>query len=106
MHSVRRCELGSRRIDRWQHDRQPVKQRRAKCDALSWTLLGLADRHSPERLEAACRRAIEAGDPTYRTVKGIIVAGAEAAPAPEPVGSDTPALLHGPEALVGAGVES
>jgi len=38
-------------------------------------------------------------------VKGILVAGAEAAPAPELVGSDTPAFLHGPEALVGAGVQ-
>ncbi len=67
-------------------------------------ILGLAGRHSPERLEAACRRAMEAGDPTYRTVKGILAAGTEAAPEPEPVGSDTPAFLHGPQALVGAGV--
>ena len=39
------------------------------------------------------------------TVKGILVAGTEASPAPEPTGSDTPAFLHGPEALVGAGVQ-
>ena len=68
-------------------------------------VLRLADRHSPGRLEAACRRALEAGDPSYRTIKGILAAGAEAPPNPEPVGADTPAFLHGPEALVGAGVE-
>jgi transposase len=67
-------------------------------------VLRLADRHSPERLEAACLRAIEAGDPSYRTVKGILAAGAEAAASPEATGSDTPAFLHGPEALVGTGV--
>ena len=67
-------------------------------------ILGLAGRHGPGRLEAACRRAMEAGDPTYRTVKGILVAGTEVSPPAEPVGCDTPAFLHGPEALVGAGV--
>ena len=67
-------------------------------------ILGLAGRHGPGRLEAACRRAMEAGDPTYRTVKGILVAGTEVSPPAEPVGCDTPAFLHGPEVLVGAGV--
>ncbi len=33
-------------------------------------VLGLADRHSPERLDRACRKALDAGDPSYRTVKG------------------------------------
>ena len=37
----------------------------------------LADKHGAERLDAACRRAIEIGDPEYRTVKGILVAGTE-----------------------------
>jgi transposase len=68
-------------------------------------ILGLAERHSPERLEAACRRAIEAGDPSYRTVKGILVAGAESVPAGEPMGSDTPAFLHGAEMLMDPGVQ-
>jgi transposase len=40
-------------------------------------VIGLADRHDTNRLEAACARAINAGDPSYRTVKGILVAGAE-----------------------------
>jgi transposase len=69
-------------------------------------ILGLATRHGPARLEAACRRAIEAGDPSYRTVKGILAAGAEVGPEPEEAGAETPAFLHGPEALVGSGVES
>jgi transposase len=63
-------------------------------------VIGLADRYTPERLEMACRRAIMVGDPGYRTVKGILVAGTErdgdtrsqAAPA-------TPAHLHGPATL-------
>jgi hypothetical protein len=69
-------------------------------------VLGLASRHGPARLEAACRRAIAAGDPSYRTVKGILAAGAEADPEPEEAGSETPALLHGAEALVGTGVQA
>ena len=40
-------------------------------------VLGLADKHTPQRLEAACAKAIAVGDPSYRTVKGILVAGTE-----------------------------
>ena len=40
-------------------------------------VIGLADRHDPSRLEAACAKAITAGDPSYRTIKGILAAGAE-----------------------------
>ena len=40
-------------------------------------VVGLADRHDPSRLEAACAKAITAGDPSYRTVKGILAAGTE-----------------------------
>jgi hypothetical protein len=45
-------------------------------------ILGLAGKHGAARLEKACARAIEVGDPTYRTVKGILAAGTEADPAP------------------------
>ena len=38
-------------------------------------VLGLADKHQPGRLEAACAKAAAAGDPSYRTVKGILAAG-------------------------------
>ena len=40
-------------------------------------MIGLADKHDPARLEAACAKAIAAGDPSYRTVKGILAAGTE-----------------------------
>ena len=38
-------------------------------------VLRLADTHTPHRLEAACGRALLVGDPTYRTIKGILAAG-------------------------------
>ncbi|MGH3276377.1 MAG: IS21 family transposase, partial [Streptosporangiaceae bacterium] len=40
-------------------------------------VLGLADKHQPGRIEAACAKAAAAGNPSYRTVKGILAAGAE-----------------------------
>ena len=42
-------------------------------------VIGLADRHDPSRLEAACAKAIAAGDPSYRTIKGILATGAKPA---------------------------
>ena len=44
-------------------------------------VVGLADRHDPSRLEAACAKAIAAGDPSYRTIKGILAAGTDREPA-------------------------
>ena len=38
-------------------------------------LLGLARRYPPERLEAACVRALHYGDATYRRLKRILEAG-------------------------------
>jgi hypothetical protein len=40
-------------------------------------VIRLADKHGAERLDTTGRRAIEIGDPEYRTVKGILVAGTE-----------------------------
>jgi transposase len=40
-------------------------------------VVGLAERHDTARLEAACARAVTVGDPSYRTIKGILAAGAE-----------------------------
>ncbi len=40
-------------------------------------VLRLGQRHGDARLEAACARALEVGDPSYRTVKGILAAGTE-----------------------------
>jgi hypothetical protein len=63
-------------------------------------VLGLADRHGPHRLEAACARAMAAGDPSYRTVKGILAAGAETDPNPPAAGdAGAAAFLHGPSQL-------
>ncbi len=62
-------------------------------------VLGLADKHTAARLDAACRRAIDVGDPGYRTVKGILVAGTEADGHTEPAVPSAPAHLHGPHSL-------
>lgn len=63
-------------------------------------VVGLAERHGAERLDAACARALAAGDGSYRTVKGILAVGAEADPAAEtPRAVDAPAHLRGPAGL-------
>jgi hypothetical protein len=67
-------------------------------------VVGLADRHGAERLEAACRRALAVGDPSYKTVRGILAAGTEndgeTAPETPPA---APAHLHGPQRLFDVG---
>jgi hypothetical protein len=35
-------------------------------------LLRLNEKYGQERLEAACQRALDYGDPAYKTVKGIL----------------------------------
>jgi transposase len=60
-------------------------------------VIGLADRHDPGRLEAACAKAIAAGDPSYRTVRGILAAGAERDQLPAAAGDGgAAAFLRGP----------
>jgi transposase len=60
-------------------------------------VIGLADKHDPSRLEAACAKAIAAGDPSYRTVRGILAAGAERDRLPAAAGDGgAPAFLRGP----------
>ncbi len=70
-------------------------------------VIGLADKYSAERLDAACARAVAVGDPSYRTVKGILVAGTDAEP---PAEADevpsAPAHLHGPLRLFDTGEAS
>ncbi len=58
-------------------------------------VLRLADRHDHARLDAACARALEVGDPAYRTVKGILTAGTEHEGTPTSGVSDAPAHLRG-----------
>lgn len=63
-------------------------------------VLGLADRHGADRLEAACARAIAVGDPSYRTIKGVLAVGAEHPPGHSgPRAADVPAFLRGPQHL-------
>jgi hypothetical protein len=61
-------------------------------------VVGLADRHDPSRLEAACAKAITAGDPSYRTIKGILAAGTDRdVPVAAAAGDGgAGAFLHGP----------
>jgi transposase len=60
----------------------------------------LADRYEAERLDAACRRALAVGDPSYKTVKGILAAGTEGDGDERPEKPPAaPAHLHGPEQL-------
>jgi transposase len=60
-------------------------------------IIGLADKHAPGRLEAACAKATAAGDPSYRTVKGILAAGTERDQLPAAAGNGgAAAFLRGP----------
>ncbi len=67
-------------------------------------VVGLADKYDAVRLDAACHKALAAGDPSYKTVKGILVAGVELDEEGEAQSPpDAPAHLHGPERLFGIG---
>ena len=66
----------------------------------------LAERYPPERLEAACARALAVGDASYRTIKGILAAGTEADGTEAPKAPSAPAHLHGPAGLFGEGEAS
>jgi hypothetical protein len=60
-------------------------------------VIGLADRHDLSRLEAACAKAVTAGDPSYRTIKGILAAGTERDQTVAAAGDGgAAAFLHGP----------
>jgi hypothetical protein len=63
-------------------------------------VLRLGAKHGDGRLEAACRRALAAGDPSCKTVKGILAAGTEHEGIQLPLpGIDVPAWLRGPAAF-------
>jgi transposase len=64
-------------------------------------VLRFGQKYGDDRLEAACRRAIDAGDPSYKTVKGILAAGTERLPMQTRLAVDAPAWLHGPAAFEG-----
>lgn len=63
-------------------------------------ILNLVGKYSDARLEAACRKATAAGDPSYRTIRNILAAGLEDIEADRPTGdAGAPAFLHGPAGL-------
>jgi transposase len=64
-------------------------------------IIRLRDTYGDDRLDAACARALAVGDPRYRTVKGILVAGTEHGDdltAQHSVAT-APAMLRGPDAF-------
>jgi transposase len=62
-------------------------------------IVRLADTYGESRLDAACALALSVGDPSYRTVKGILAAGREQIEDEPPAAPNAPAHLHGPETL-------
>jgi hypothetical protein len=66
-------------------------------------LLKLGQQYGPERLEAACRRAIAFDDPSYITVKGILRKGLEQeAPPDEPTAPPATTFVRPLTELVGS----
>jgi len=66
-------------------------------------IIGLAARPGvgTARLEAACDRALTVGDPSYRTIKGILAAGTETpTPTTTTTAASAPAFLRGPDELL------
>lgn len=62
-------------------------------------IIRLRDTYGDDRLDAACARSLTVGDPNYRTVKGILVAGTEHGDDPPRHAPIAPAILRGPEAF-------
>jgi len=63
-------------------------------------IIRLREKYGDTRLDAACARALAVGDPRYRTVKGILVAGTEHGEDPPHHGAPAPpAMLRGPDAF-------
>jgi transposase len=63
-------------------------------------IIRLRDTYGASRLDAACARALHVGDPNYRTVKGILLAGTEHGDDPHRATTPTPpAMLRGPDAF-------
>lgn len=63
-------------------------------------VIALAERYDPERLDAACAGALYVGDPSLRTVRGILQSGRDTLALPEPAAvPEAPAHLHGRDTL-------
>ena len=67
-------------------------------------IIGLAEKYGAGRVNAAARRALDFGDPSYRTIKTIIEKGVEDKTAPESDGPQLPlgaTFLRGAEEIAG-----
>ena len=65
-------------------------------------VLKLADRYSPERLEAACTRALAYGETSYTTIKGILKQNLEALPlSASSTTAPATTFVRSPEELLG-----
>jgi hypothetical protein len=69
-------------------------------------ILGLRTKHGTDALERACSTALSAGDPSYRTIKGILATGADTTHQEQLAASEraartaaAPAFLRGPDDL-------
>lgn len=62
-------------------------------------IIRLREKYGDSRLDAACARALTVGDPNYRTVKGILIAGTEHGDDLPQHAQTPPAMLRGPEAF-------
>jgi transposase len=56
-------------------------------------IIRLSRRYGRERLEAACRRALDRSVCTYRSIQSILASGLDQHAVPEPV-SPAPAIQH------------
>jgi transposase len=63
-------------------------------------ILRLAEKYGPQRLNAACSRALNFGDPTYRTIKNILESGRDKLVALQTHRVETGAYLRGAAELV------
>ena len=57
-------------------------------------ILRLAKRYGPQRLEAACQRAVAVRARSYRHVESILKRGLDRMPAPDQDPHDRPAVVH------------
>lgn len=69
-------------------------------------VIRLSERYGEDRLDAACARALAVGDPSYKTVKGILVAGTEGDGVLAGTVPVAPAHLHGAASLFGSRTEA
>ena len=62
-------------------------------------IVGLAEHHPPETVDRACRIALAAGDPSWRTVRALVLNGAPEPPERPQGDNHAPGILRGPAAF-------